>query len=437
MATWQATAARRWASAFVDLDPAADYVLSAAGSHNKQHRFITSESPHIAFVGGRGSGKTYGGAIRAFRASYGYIGLDKVLPTPNLGMVTAPTYKLLQDGSLRAFREIAGGHIVQHNRSDNITRLRNGSEILWRSMDDPDKSVRGPTVSWWWGDEAAQYRNDARNLAVAMLRQFGTLGYEWLTTTPLGRNWLWQVYVQDHGDDAEYEVVQVSSFDNAYINIETIENFAADYHGDFREQEIEGAFVAYHGLIYANFRHAEHVVSSIPVIAARKEVIAGVDWGFASPGVILVIAVDYDGKAWVIHEEYVERRKVDDWTRVAEMLRARYAIEIFYCDSSQPEFIDKFRQAGLTAWGATHDVVTGIQAVYKRIDTRQLVVSRECQNTIREFGTYQWRIDKGSENLLDMPIKLDDHAMDALRYAIYSHDRGNIYGQSSAISTRR
>ena len=45
-----------------------------------------------------------------------------------------------------------------------------------------------------------------------------------------------------------------------------------------------------------------------------------------------------------------------------------------------------------------------------------LTVDPRCENTIREFESYEWMGDKESQ--ADKPRKENDHAMDALRYAV-------------------
>ncbi len=42
-----------------------------------------------------------------------------------------------------------------------------------------------------------------------------------------------------------------------------------------------------------------------------------------------------------------------------------------------------------------------------------------CKNTIKEFSVYAWD-PKASERGEDAPIKQNDHAMDAIRYFVYT-----------------
>jgi phage terminase large subunit-like protein len=97
-------------------------------------------------IGGIGSGKSYAGCVKAFvRASE-----RKVLL-----MVTAPTYPMLRDATLRTFMDMAGPFVRDFYKSEMIATLVNGSEVLFRSTENPDR-LRGPNLHGWFGDEAGE-----------------------------------------------------------------------------------------------------------------------------------------------------------------------------------------------------------------------------------------------------------------------------------------
>lgn len=385
-----------------------------------QGAFVMSKAPHAAFIAGIGSGKSYAGCVRALRAAYGKVG-DAVIRTPNLGAVTAPTYQMLQDGPLRTFKEIAGRRIVKFNQTDGLMTMSNGSEILWRSVDEPER-LRGANLSWWFGDEAALYDPKTRRLMLGRLRQFGARGWEWIATTPRGQNWVWQSYIRDGvlGERAGYFVQRATSADNPYLAREILDDWATEYSGDFARQELMGEFVAHEGLVYAAFDRTKHVTRDRP--KAFVEVVAGVDWGFANPGVMCVVGVDADRRAYVVALEYATRRRIEEWVQVGIQLNQQWGIGAWYCDPSEPTFIQQMQRAGLKAQGADNAVLAGIAAVQNRLavagDGRpRLMVTPEAIQMIDEFEQYAWA--EGRDGALrDAVKKAKDHSMDALRYVI-------------------
>lgn len=386
--------------------------------HPKQGEFVGTAAHHAAFVGGIGSGKSVGGAVRALMASQGYIGKQRRLQTPNLGVVTAPTYTMLADASIRVFLDMAGDAVRRYYKSTNDLRalMVNGSEVLFRSTDNPDH-LRGPSIAWWWGDEGAMYPPTVRKIMIGRLRQYGQLGYDWLTTTPRGRNWIWQTWVRDHANDPDYFIKQATSADNTFLDREIIAAWEQEYVGDFAAQELGGEFVAFSGLIYSEFDRRQHVTVQQP--ETWQYTVAGVDWGFANPGVIVVGAVDSDGRVHIVHEEYQRQRHIDEWATIAKQLKDTWNIRTFYCDPAEPDYIKKFKDAGCKAEQANNTVTTGIQTVKARLirqaDKRpRLMLHASCAHLIDEFEMYQWAENK--HGLRDEPVKAHDHAMDALRY---------------------
>jgi len=75
------------------------------------------------------------------------------------------------------------------------------------------------------------------------------------------------------------------------------------------------------------------------------------------------------------------------------------------------------RTAGVPARKADNAVFDGIRRVADRLTVQgdgrpRLTMDPGCVNVIREFGAYLWKPGR------DEPVKKDDDAMDALRYAV-------------------
>jgi PBSX family phage terminase large subunit len=388
------------------------------GFYEQQRAFIFTDRHFAAFVGGIGSGKSYAGCFRALRFALG----ESAAPVPNLGMITAPTYPMLRDATLRTFIDLAGGHLAKFNKAEMLATLDNGSEILFRTADNPER-LRGANLSWWYGDEAALYKYDVWRIMIGRLRQGGRRGAAWITTTPKGRNWLYREFVLKQRPD--YALFHARTADNRFLDPEFVESLVSAYSGDFARQELDGEFVAYEGLIYPEFNREAHLVSATP--PAFREVVAGVDWGYANPGVILVFGIDSDGRMWGIHEEVARHRRIEEWAGIAAQLAATYHISLFFCDPSEPDFIAAFRNNGCDAREANNKVIPGIHAVKNRLVARgdgspRLLFDRSFVQLAAEMEQYQWLTQR--EGVRDQPRKAHDHTLDALRYAVVGVDEG-------------
>lgn len=403
----------------------------------KQGEFLFSEEHHAAFIGGIGSGKSIGGAQRALLASQGYIGKRKLLPTPNLAMVTAPTYTMLRDSTLRTFMETAGDAVRSYNKNEWLATMANGSEVIFRSTEHPER-LRGPSISWWWGDEASLYVPSVWLIMVGRLRQFGKYGYAWITTTPKGRNWVWKRFVENGAGNPDYRLVQATSADNPFLDQAIIDAWNTEFVGDFARQELGGEFVGFEGLIYSEFDRGTHIVTQRP--QDFMQVVAGVDWGYTNPGVIVVFGVDGDGRMWGLHEEYRRQRRIEDWAAVAKELRDTFRIARFFCDPSEPTYIRTLVEAGCKAEAADNRVTPGIQTVKQRLVRRgdgkpRLLFSPGFAQAAGEFEQYQWKPQRAG-GFADEPVKANDHVMDAIRYAVMGVDAGLKRGRVTVGAER-
>ncbi len=129
---------------------------------------------------------------------------------------------------------------------------------------------------------------------------------------------------------------------------------------------------------------------------------------------------------WVENEYYwnpkeTQRQKTNSefCKDVVEFLQD-YNVTQLYIDPSAAAFKTELRRAGLHPIDANNEVLDGIQMMISEMQKGNLFVVNRCTNLIREIETYVWD-NKKSERGDDEPVKKDDHAIDALRYAIASH----------------
>lgn len=114
-----------------------------------------------------------------------------------------------------------------------------------------------------------------------------------------------------------------------------------------------------------------------------------------------------DGQAIFIHGVSNEMRAINP---------EAYPI---YCDNAEPARILTLQNAGYWAMACPKgpgSVKAGIDFCKgKRIHSRV-----ENIDTNREFELYKWRVDTGGKPI-DIPVDLNNHAMDAMRYFLWGH----------------
>ncbi len=199
--------------------------------YGAQEDFVHDEHRLSAFIGGIGSGKSYGGAVKAL----GEFG------RPGLGVVVAPTYPMLRDATWRTAIEVWAPLIQEVVRHEMRITLRGGADVLFRSADNPDR-LRGPNASWAWIDEASLCRADTWTIVIGRLRSRGEVGRAWVTTTPRGPNWVYDVFVRNATE--ETAVFRASTRANPFVPEAFAAGLVGQYTGRMARQELGGEFLA-------------------------------------------------------------------------------------------------------------------------------------------------------------------------------------------------
>ena len=208
-----------------------------------QCAFWEGGAKYRAFIGGVGSGKTFAGCAEILDADY----------AGKVGAVVAPTYRMMMDATLRTFLTICetarrqGATLLENlNKSEMVAELTNGTTVLFRSADKPDR-LRGPNLAFFYLDEAAMMNRLAWDVMIGRLRE--RPGRGWLTTTPQGFNWVYDLFVEQQL--ADYAVVRCATYENPYLSDNFIQSLRDTYgEGVFARQEIEGEFVQPEGAIF-------------------------------------------------------------------------------------------------------------------------------------------------------------------------------------------
>ena len=187
--------------------------------HAKQREMINSilssdAKYHVANVG-----RQYGKSLMAMNLVLYWAINDGPCKTLWVSPVYSQTSKVMKE----LMEAIGGSGIVDRcNYSDNYIKLKNGSEIYFRSGERYD-NIRGMTMDYGIVDEAAFCKNEAWTEAIKPV--FLVKGKKILfVSTPKGSNWFKELYQLGKSDDyPNYVAYTGSSYDTPYINKEEID----------------------------------------------------------------------------------------------------------------------------------------------------------------------------------------------------------------------
>lgn len=216
-----------------------------------QLTLLKAKEPRLLYIGGRGSGKTRGGAIKSLDVCARFPGIE--------GFVTAPSHSTLDSATIPIYEEyfkaIQDGPI---NRTTKVMKLRGGGRIFFRTTQEP-WLLEGANLGFLHMDEAAKSPKLAYQNLVGALRQVITMPdgtrvetpcQAWLTSTGMGFNWVYQEFVLRPKNDPQvreedYKVMKVSTRDNFLARSGYLDGLIRDYGSDeqLALQQIEGEFV--------------------------------------------------------------------------------------------------------------------------------------------------------------------------------------------------
>lgn len=145
------------------------------------------------------------------------------------------------------------------------------------------------------------------------------------------------------------------------------------------------------------------------------EVVYGVDFGFNVPSSIIKIGFK-ENACYVEEVLYETKLTTNDLIERIKGLSIERHAEMF-CDNAEPKTIEEIVRAGYNAKPAEKDVYAGIQ----KVKSMPLYVTQNSINLVKELKSYKWKLDKnGKVHPDEVPVKFNDHAMDAMRYGIYT-----------------
>lgn len=141
-------------------------------------------------------------------------------------------------------------------------------------------------------------------------------------------------------------------------------------------------------------------------------IIYGLDFGFTNP--TAMVRVTINDKA-VYAEEMIYQSNLTTPELVNRLKQLNIGRSVIYADAAQPEMIESLYRAGFNIHKAEKDVWAGIVSV----KSKELYLHSYSKNLITEIQGYKWKKDK-NDNVLEEPVKQNDHLADAMRYAIFT-----------------
>lgn len=377
--------------------------------------------------------------------------------------LVAPTHSLVRE-AVYYLLQLVPPELVERRYEDSIW-VRPDIRIEFKSADNPH-SLQGAGVDGMLIDEAARVKAEAW-MGGLSARLTANKGWCIFSSTPTGQNWFYNDIFRLglEGDEKKREdhfSLRWATTDNPYVDKAEIELKRQTLPPRYFKRDFEADFEAFHGSVFDEFSDTTHVLTENEfrleynakddgqLRRLFRRVVAGVDWGWTNPGAIVVVGFLGEGRYVVLDEAYRSNRQVvnpetggDSWVKTALDLRQKWGIADFWCDPSRPSDLQVFLNHGLNAWPSNNDVAYGLRKINEVLHAYQsrprLRILGHCKNLIREMKSYVWAEKKGTiDDLREQPApNQQDHAIDALRYAVVALTQHETEGQIGTVSPGR
>lgn len=362
-----------------------------------------------------------------------------------LGIVVRKYAESLKNSVIPAFENICGPQVV-HAQSKSRFEYPNGSVIVYGGMKDEKQRQKLRSIGNLTSgadialiEEANAFTSDDYDELCARMRgRAASWTQVILCTNPdAERHWINQRFIRPavSGGQPDVGVYQPTIDDNPTLPASYVERLDG-LKGVMRERLRFGRWRNAEGAIYSeSWDASRHVIDPFPIPAEWRRVRV-TDFGFVNPRVVLWIAINGDGVAFVYRQTYQTGQKASESAREIIRLSERTIFEPTICDHDADERAE-FEEAGLQTVAANKQVVRGIQLVQQRLEDNRLFFFRGCLvrqdeklrqafkpcSTEEEFEVYSWARGADGALIKEQPIKENDHGLDALRYFVMSEDR--------------
>ena len=326
--------------------------------------------------------------------------------TPTLTSVVAESIPHLKRGAIRDFKNIMQGHGYWKeslwNATDSIYTFETGSRIEFFSTDNADK-LRGARRD-------RLFMNEANNMSFEAFEQLEVRTKEYII---IDYNPTSEFWVQEHliGKRSDVDFIILTYKDNEALSPEIVASI--EQRKDRKEWwTVYG--LGQLGEIETRIYTGWNIIDEIPHEARIER--RGLDFGYTNDPTALVDIYRYNGG--FIFDEQVYQTGLSNSQIRALILNLPNPQTLVVADSAEPKSIDELKLGGVNVIPAVKGQGSVNQGI-AYVQDQKVSITKRSLNLIKEYRNYVWITDKDSK-VINTPIDMFNHALDAIRYALSS-----------------
>ncbi len=390
-------------------------------------------------VGGYGSSKSYHVATKL---------LLKLASEKRLALVVREVYDTIRDSCFSLFEEVALRIGIYDHLKFKTSPMQvifpNGSKIIFKGLDNPQKlkSINGVSIVWL--EECSECKYEAYKELLGRLRHKELSNHIICSTNPVGTdNWTYSHFFKNDEnnkivlDDEILYLNRIVKTNNTYYHHSTCEDNAflpqsyIDELNQMREYDFDLYRVARLGHYGANgekvlpqFKVLEHdKVMDFANKCPSRYIKTGMDFGFVtSYNAVIQMAIDDKNKDLYIFNEYYSKGKTDD--EIAKEIE-EFKNFIIIADNAEPKSIAYFNRLGYKMKACKKFAGSRLANTKKIKRFKNIYCSDKCKHTIKELKNLTYKKDRRG-NIVEDEFNIDPHTFSAIWYGLDDYEVADI-----------
>ena len=359
------------------------------------------------YYGGRGKGSSW---------SYARALIIKSLEQPLLILCTREFQSSISDSVYRIIQNQVSimGLEEKFEFQKNYIRTVNGSEFIFKGIRrNPQeiKSTEGVDIAWL--AEAERTSNESLDILVPTIRKEGSE--------------IWVEFNPDSPDDPIYQRFVKKTLENAVVKHLTYRDnpFLPETLRREMEWTRKNDPDRFHWIWEGQPRQiseaiifqGKYSVQPFEVPEDVERFYYGVDWGFANDPTVMTRCFVYDDCLYIDYEAYGIGVEINELPQLFDSIPGAREWPS-KADSARPETISYMQNQGFNMesakkWsGSIEDGIAYIKSF------EHIYIHPRCKHTADEFGSYQYKIDKQTGDILPIVVDKKNHAIDSIRYSL-------------------
>ena len=370
------------------------------------------------FFGGSSSGKSYFLAQRTVMDNmngYNYLICRNVGNTIKKSVFNE-VWKAICNMQLAMFYD--------RNKTElTITNRRNNKQILFSGLDDEEKlksitPIDG-VLERVWIEEATEIKRSAylqlkKRLRGRTDKHKGII----ISFNPvLKSHWIYKEFFAGCWDeeknlykDARKLILKTTYKDNKFLTQDDIYELEHETDEYFYNVYTLGNWGILGNVIFKNWSTAD----LSEMAKSFDSIDNGLDFGFTNPNALVRVHVSEKSNTIYIFDTLGKRGQT--YNSLVSDLKEKVGSQVVTCDNEDSRGVFMLQQGGIRAVPAKKGADSVLNGIIW-LQGFKLVIDLKQQEFINEIQQYHWQEDKDG-NVLEKPVKKNDHFMDALRYAV-------------------